>query len=152
MAGLMQNIGAVYLSRIEPELYEDMFKKQNVNPVSAYQAELDHYDTSHCFLGSLICKKWHIDSTIYKSILLHHDKDFIRHSKNNQKLQHIIALTMLSNFIVASCNEEQYITQEMKEYRTLAQNILQLPENAFAAARSAVNKWGSSSCLISASH
>jgi hypothetical protein len=51
---------------------------------------------------------------------------------------------MVSNFIVSSTVDGQYITQELKEYRNLGLKQLGLPDIAIKAANAAVMKWGSS--------
>uniref|UniRef100_Q31EP7 Putative signal transduction protein n=1 Tax=Hydrogenovibrio crunogenus (strain DSM 25203 / XCL-2) TaxID=317025 RepID=Q31EP7_HYDCU len=151
MAGLMQNIGAIYLSKLEPDLYEGMFTASLSNPISAYQNELKHYQTSHVYIGSLLAKKWHLQPEIYKTILFHHDMDFAVKTVGDQTIKHLTALTILSNYIVSTTEQDQYINQELKEYRDAAKQVLSLPDNAFTAATAAVNKWGSKG-LINASH
>ncbi|WP_321326270.1 HDOD domain-containing protein [Thiomicrorhabdus sp.] len=152
MAGLMQNVGAIYFSRAEPDTYIDLYKSQLSNPISGYTSELEKYDTSHAFVGTFIAKKWNINIDVYKSILLHHDTDFANKLENNQKVRHLVALIMVANFIVSSTSEDQYITQELKEYRDMGLSQLQLPENALKSAYSAVNKWGNSIGLTTGSH
>jgi HD-like signal output (HDOD) protein len=144
IAGLMQNVGAIYLSRQNPEAYAETFNSQLANPVSAYAKELEKYNTSHTFMGTLIAKKWHIAPEVYKSILLHHDTKFELKTANDQRTRHITALIMVSNFIVSSTVDGQYITQELKEYRNLGLKQLGLPDIAIKAANAAVMKWGSS--------
>ncbi|MDG4812354.1 HDOD domain-containing protein [Hydrogenovibrio sp. 3SP14C1] len=151
MTGLMQNIGAIYLSKLEPDLYEEMFNASLSNPISAYQNELNHYQTSHVYIGSILVKKWHIQPEIYKAILFHHDMDFAIKTVGNQTIKHLTALTILSNYIVSSTDPELYINQELREYRDAAKQVLDLPDNAIKAATAAVNKWGSQG-FINASH
>lgn len=144
IAGLMQNIGSIYLSRLDPDSYAEIFNAQQANPVSAYAKELEQYNTGHTFMGTFIAKKWHINSEVYKSILLHHDTEFELKTANDQKTRHITALIIVSNFIVSSTIGAQYITQELKEYRNLGLKQLDLPDNAIKAASAAVMKWGKS--------
>lgn len=151
MTGLMQNIGAIYLSKLEPDLYEEMFFASLSNPISAYQNELNHYQTSHVYIGSILVKKWHIQPEVYKAILFHHDMDFAIKTVGNQTIKHLTALTILSNYIVSSTDQELYINQELREYRDAAKQVLDLPDNAIHAATAAVNKWGNQG-FINASH
>lgn len=158
MAGLMQNVGAVYFARAENadsdenNEYLGLYKSQLSNPISAYDAELEKYETSHAFLGVYMAKKWNISADVYKSILLHHDTEFVNKAGNDQKVRHLTALIMVANFIVSSAADEQYITQELKEYRNLGLKQLELPENALKAAFSAVSKWGKAAGLTAGSH
>lgn len=152
MAGLMQNIGAVYFARAEPEAYMEIYKSQLSNPISGYDKEMQNYKTTHAFLGTFIAKKWNINPDVYKSILLHHDTQFAAKLANDQKVRHIVALIMLANYVVSINSGKQYITQELKEYRDLGKHQLNLPDNALKAANAAVIKWGSSVGLSTGSH
>lgn len=152
MAGLMQNIGAIYFSRTATEGYYDIYKQQLSNPISGYDKELATYNTSHAFLGTFVTKKWHISPDIYKSILLHHDVDFASKLANDQKVRHLVSLIMIANYIVSSNSGDQYITQELKDYRNLGKHQLDLPDIALKAANAAVSKWGNSIGLSTGSH
>jgi site-specific recombinase len=59
---------------------------------------------------------------------------------------------MVANFVVESAQGEHYITQEMKQYRDIGGEILNLPENAITAARAAVLKWGNSMGVAPGGH
>ncbi|WP_232023379.1 HDOD domain-containing protein [Thiomicrorhabdus aquaedulcis] len=152
MAGLMQNIGAVYMSRVAPQLYSEIVRAQLSNPISAYNNELDVYNTAHTYLGIFISKKWHISASVYKAILLHHDIDFELKTANDQKVRHITALIMAANYVVSSSNGEQYMTQELRDYRNIALHVLKMPDNAMKAATAAVMKWGKSIGLSTGTH
>lgn len=152
MAGLMQNLGGIYLSRKEPEAYFDLLKSQLSNPISAYDKEVEQYKTSHAYLGTFVAKKWNISPDVYKSILLHHDTEFALKTANDQKVRHLVALVMVANYVVSVNSGEQYISQELKEYRNLGKNQLDLPDNAIKAANAAVMKWGQSMGMAAGSH
>ncbi len=152
IAGLMQNIGAIYLYRQHPDSYPEIFDAQLANPVSGFQNELERYQTSHVHIGGLLGKKWQINALIYKALLFHHDMDFGIKTVRNSQIKHLTALTILSNYIVSVCEDDHFITQELKDYRDSAKPILDLPDNAYNSAMAAVNKWGNSSGLVSASH
>jgi len=152
MAGLMQNVGAIYMGRYDSESYAEIFELQQAYPFSGYQKEIDTYHTNHAFIGCLACKKWHMNPDIYKAILFHHDNDFAKKNHNNERVRHLTALIMLSNYIVAEVADETYLTQELKTWRDLALKELDLPENALASARAAVTKWGGSIGMAMGSH
>ncbi|MBD3820755.1 MAG: HDOD domain-containing protein [Thiotrichales bacterium] len=152
MAALMQNIGAVYLSRKYQEEYEKIFNAQLGNPVSSYIREIEMIGTSHCIVGGIISKRWNISPDIYKAILFHHDMNFSKQTHSNTKVKHLTALIILGNYTVSASLSEQYITQELKEYRNAAKSVLELPDNAFKAASAAVQKWGNNPGLVSGSH
>lgn len=152
MAGLMQNIGAVFMVRHFQEDYLELFHTQLGNPVTGYDKELEIYGTTHCYLGILISKKWHVDADVYKSIIFHHDLDFAIQAEKHQRIKHLTALIMISNYIVSSTTGEQYITQELKDYLNQAKKAIDLPDNAYKAAISAVQKWGKKVGLAVGSH
>jgi HD-like signal output (HDOD) protein len=152
IAGLMQNVGAIYLYRQHPDSYPDMFAGELSNPVSGYQKELERYQTSHVHIGGLLGKKWQINPLIYKALLFHHDLDFGLKTIGNSQIKHLTALTILSNYVVSVCEDEHFITQELKDYRDSAKQVLELPDNAYSSAMAAVTKWGNSNGLVSASH
>jgi HD-like signal output (HDOD) protein len=152
MAGLMQNMGAIYLSRKDPDNYFELIKSQLSNPISSYDKELEEYQTTHAHLGTYVARKWNITSDVYKAILLHHDTEFALKTSNDQKVRHLVALIMVANYVVSINSGEQYITQELKEYRELGLRTLDLPETALKAANSAIIKWGKSMGLSAGSH
>ena len=152
MAGLMQNIGAVYFARNESESYFDIYKSQLSYPISGYQKELETYNTTHAFLGTFITKKWHIDPDIYKSILFHHDLDYVSKLASNKKACHLVSLIMVANYIVSENSDEQYITQELKECKILGKQQLELPDIALKSSSAAVAKWGNTIGLSTGSH
>ena len=152
IAGLMQNIGAIYLSRQAPDEYKELFQNHLSNPISCLDKEQDFFDTTHLHLGIFIAKKWNIDPNVYKSILMHHDVDFVQKTGNDSKIRQLIATIMVANFAVSSANNSQYMTQELKKYRDLGLSALNLPDNAMKAAISAVSKWGKSMSTTPGGH
>ncbi len=153
MAGLMQNIGAVYLSRSEPEFYERLFNQQLAAPVTAYQKELEHFETAHTFVGIIVAKRWHIEDDVYKAILLHHDVDFAIKTANHPHIKHLVALVVLANYVVSATTGEQYITHESKQLRDRAIEVLDIPrDHAIKAASAAVQKFGNKVGVTMGSH
>lgn len=135
LAGLMQNIGAVFLSKADPENYRAIFLKSLSNPYSARQQELDEYQTSHCEAGVIIAKKWQMPSEIYKGILLHHSREIPKDIHlTHGKISNTAMLMMLSDFVAASAMGQQYITEEFKQSLELANSHLKIkPEHVRAA-------------------
>ena len=153
MAGLMQNIGGVYLSRLDSEFYESLFNQQLAAPITAYQKELEHFKTAHTYMGIIIAKRWHIHDEVYKAILLHHDQDFPLKTEAHPKIRDLVALVVLSNYVVSATTGEQYITHESKMMRDKALQILDIPrDQAIKAASSAVQKFGNKVGGVIGSH
>lgn len=153
MAGLMQNIGAVYLSRLEPVFYEHLFNQQLAAPITTYKKELAYFDTAHNFVGIIVAKRWHIKDDIYKAILLHHDPDFAIKATNHSHVKNLVALVILSNYVVSATTGEQYITKESKQLRDRAIEVLDIPrDQAIKAASSAVQKFGNKVGVVVGTH
>jgi HD-like signal output (HDOD) protein len=144
LAGLMQNIGAVYLSRLYPKQYETLYYRHLSQPFDCLDSEHEFYHTDHTQLSLLVAKKWHMDPCLYKALFLHHDPDFIAKTAQHSKVRALTALIMVANFVVAGAQEEGYINQELKQYRDAGLKALNLPDNALLAAQAAVVKWGKS--------
>lgn len=148
MAGLLQNIGAVYMYRYDAANFERLYEQEIVLPFSTYSKELQRYRTSHSHLGVILAKKWGIDSAIAKAVLLHHDMDFILRAAHHPKVKQLTALILMANFIVIEAMDDEYIHAELKHMKELANQVLELPDTALKAALSAVNKWGSSGLTL----
>lgn len=151
-AALTQNIGAIFMARYAPDKYFKLFEQQNAYPTSKFAEEERQFGTNHNFVGALVTKKWKASEEIVKAILLHHDLQFADKAALPDKVKKITALVILSNYIVSSVLGENYLTQEMKEYRNSAQTYLKLPDNANSAAIAAVSKWGSSIGIAAGTH
>jgi HD-like signal output (HDOD) protein len=151
MAALLQNVGAVFHYRANKELYEEHFPQHVIQPYSAIGEEHRMFGTTHCHTGVILAKKWQVNGDVIKSLLLHHDKDFIAKTTNHPKVRQLTALIMLANFSVVHIEGDEYIHSEMKEYRDNALKAVDLPATALRAAESAVKKW-SNSGLSFASH
>lgn len=135
LAGLMQNIGAVFLSKADPENYRAIFLKSLSNPYSARQQELDQYETSHCEAGVIIAKNWKLPPEIYKGILLHHSRQIPEEiHQTHSQICNTALLMMLSDFVAASAMGQQYITEEFKQSRELAANHLKIKAEHVRAA------------------
>lgn len=152
LIGLTQNIGALYLFRVFQTPYLTVFNNQLANPFSGLDKELEQFETAHPYVGTLVARKWQIDPDLYKAMLLHHDADFVAKTAGHDKVRKLVALVMVSNYVVSSTLGETYITRELKRSRDLGMDVLKLPDNALRAARAAVMKWGSATTLVQASH
>ncbi len=140
LAALSQNIGAVFLMRLEYDGYQEVFFKQLSHPFSAYEQEAKLAKTTHAYAGVIVAKKWGMSPDIYQSILLHHDELFIGKTANHPKVRKLVALTMMANHIVTVNLGESFVTREVKRLRELAQKVLGLNDMAQRAATQAVLK------------
>ncbi len=140
LAALSQNIGAVFLMRLDREGYEEVFFKQLSYPFTAYEKEAKLMMTTHAYAGVIVAKKWGMSPDIYQTILLHHDEMYIGKTANHPQVRKLVALTMMANYIVTVNLGETFVTQEVKRMRELAQRVLSLTDNPIKAATRAVLK------------
>jgi HD-like signal output (HDOD) protein len=141
LAALSQNIGAIFLMRLNRRGYKEIFFKQLSHPFSAYDKEMQLMGTSHAYTSMIVAKRWNMAPEIYQAILLHHDEQFLVKTTNHPKTRKLVALMMLANYIVTAELGETFITNELKTMREMALTVLTLPENAIKAASTAVLKW-----------
>ena len=140
LAALSQNIGAVFLMRLDREGYADIFFKQLSYPFTAHKKEADLMMTTHAYAGVIVAKKWEMSADIYQTILLHHDEMYIGKTANHPKVRHLVALTMMANYLITVNLGESFVTQEVKRMRQLAQRVLTLSDNALKSASRVVLK------------
>ncbi|SIN72530.1 HD-like signal output (HDOD) domain, no enzymatic activity [Sulfurivirga caldicuralii] len=141
LAALTQNVGAIFLLRLEREGYEEVFFKQLSKPFSAYREEAELMGTTHCYAGLIAAKKWGMAPEIGHTILLHHDTDFIGKTANHPKERKLVALIMIANYLVTASLGETFVTQEIKKLYTLGNVALSLPDTALKSASQAVLKY-----------
>ncbi len=135
LAGLLQNIGAIYLARkLQQVKYQTLLKEQRFHPWSAYQNELENYDTTHVYVGAVLMKTWDIDPDIIKSTLLHHNALILNSPNSTPRIDSISALLMLANYAAGAAYGEDKITQELLEYKHQAMEALKIPDNAVDSA------------------
>lgn len=135
LAGLMQNIGAVFLSKIDSESYKHIFKKSLSMPYTAHDQELATFNTSHCEVGVVIAKKWQMEPEVYKGILLHHSRHISAEIKQtHNKICNMGLLMMLSDYVACSALGKHYVSDELKNSRDYALSHLTVDEKCVRAA------------------
>lgn len=151
MLGLLQNIGYLFMRRYD-QGFDKVIPKLSTNPLTAAQKESIHYNTDHAVLSSVLGRKWNMPDKVVKPVLFHHDAEFVSKLKAYDGYADNVALLMVASYIVYSQREEQYLTQELKDYRDLGKQHLNLPDKAIRAGISALEKWGNTGNLMAGSH
>ncbi|WP_294948458.1 HDOD domain-containing protein [Sulfurivirga sp.] len=141
LAALAQNMGAIFLLRLERDGYEETFFQQMAWPFKAYLEEAKIMQTTHAYAGVIVARKWDMPADIYQAILLHHDEQFIGKTANHPKVRILVALIMMSNYLVSASLGENYMTSEIKRMRQLAQTVLELPNTATRSATNMLLKY-----------
>ncbi|MBO1927040.1 HDOD domain-containing protein [Thiomicrorhabdus sp. 6S2-11] len=150
MLGLLQNIGYLFMLEKFAD-YETQINRLKVSPLRQFEAEEARYQTDHAVLSSILGKKWGIPEKVVKAVLFHHDAEFHCKLHNHPTIANLVALVMVSSYIVYS-SDERYLTQELKDYGKLGSRHLKLPDEAMKAGRAALQKWGKSGTLMTGSH
>lgn len=121
LGGLLQNIGAVFLSKIDPIGYKPIFLRALSRPYAARKQEFELFDTSHSEAGVVIAKNWGMIPEIYKGILLHHSRHITPEIKEtHSKICDMALLMMLSDFVACSAMGQTYVSDELKRSRDYA--------------------------------
>ncbi len=141
LAAVAQNMGAIFLMRLDWEGYTETFFKQLAHPFSAYKEEAKLIGTTHAYAGLIVAKKWQMPAAVYESVLLHHDEAYIAKTANHPRTRQLVALTMMANYIVTTTLGEAFVTQEIRKMRELANHVIQLPDTAIKNAAQAVLKY-----------
>lgn len=142
MAGILCDIGALFLNKEDPSYLDSVYKKRLVNPYSGIKTELNRYQTAHEYISVLLAKDWGVKPVIYKSILMSH-QHCLKSANEDKQLQKLVAVLKLALYSVLEAEDESYITQELKDDRTLAMKSLEdVPGHAMRAAIDAVKVYG----------
>lgn len=149
----LQDVGALYMIRHDPKHYrERYFDSQQAFPISKCLDEERHYKTSHCYIGSLITKRWHLGALLHRSILFHHHGDLAELANFDEKTSKMVALIRVANFLVFELFSDGFVTKELEESFEAACQFLDMTENMQRAAIAALEKWGNADMLPGASH
>lgn len=149
LGGLLQNIGAVFLSKINPAGYKPIFLRSLSKPYAARKQELELFDTSHSEAGVVIAKNWGMIPEIYKGILLHHSRHITPEIKQtHSKICDMALLMMLSDFVACSAMGQTYVSDELKQSRDYALSHLTINQVDVKAAYTMVITTGHKAAKI----
>ncbi|WP_319380226.1 HDOD domain-containing protein [Thiomicrorhabdus sp.] len=152
LVAFLQDIGALYLSRFDPTYISKFLNTELTEPFSAYERELNRYQTAHTYLGSLIARRWHLGNLLCKSILLHHTRQLESLTQYDSRVAQMVALIQLSNGLVFREFSDHHETEELQTSIHQAIEYLELPDKAITAANASLKKWGPNCCEHMASH
>lgn len=153
LVSYMQDIGALYMMRHDPLNYRDkVFNQQQEFPISKHQDELNHYKTSHTFVGGLITKRWNLGSLLYRSVLFHHFEDLDQLAQYDERTSKMVALNRVANFLVFERFSDHYVTKELEDSFEAACDFIGVTEPMLKAADGALETWAEAQSLPEASH
>lgn len=153
LIAFMQDIGAIFIMRHDFDHYAQTYLNAQLNqPFTGYQAEFDHYQTAHTFVGSVIARRWHLSDLLSKSLLLHHQNELESVQAYAPKVAKMVAIIQVANYLVFKTFSDHYMTEELQQSFEHARTFLALPDNAIDAAEAALKKWGNDDHMHFSSH
>ncbi|MBD3217984.1 MAG: HDOD domain-containing protein [candidate division Zixibacteria bacterium] len=112
-AGLLHDIGMIYILKVAPAEYVDLLK-QYEHGEDLVKLERELFDTDHAEVGYLISRKWKLPAGLQNAIGNHHRITSYDNFSSYEKLDQIVALANLINrhvFSSSGCYVEENIQQ-----------------------------------------
>ena len=148
IVGFLQDIGALYLMRYDPEDYKTRYYLPHHQfPISKIKDEEIKYGTNHCYLSNLLVQNWRLGNFLSRAVLFHHHPNPIELKRFDEKLSKMVAVNQISNFLVFETFETKNITKELEDAYENALYYLGLTDRAIDLTRGALEKWGNSKTL-----
>jgi diguanylate cyclase (GGDEF)-like protein len=123
IAGLLQNVGELMLSRSFPQKYEHVLHEHNSNFVPIEELERKHIGADHIYIGTEMARHWGFPEELCNSIKFHHNlKGTEELNEGDQLSINVVYLSGLLSLIFYSNNPQRAIDIFRKE----AQKILGL--------------------------
>jgi len=120
-AGLMHDLGMMYIIRVAPEEYVDLLGRYEAGE-DLVKMERELFDTDHAEVGYLISRRWKLPAGIQNAIGNHHRLTSYDNFGTHEKLDQIVALANLINrhiFSSSGCYVEENIQQVANLRRVL---------------------------------
>ena len=114
VAGLLQNIGELFLARCFPQKYEKVISLMANNEMSLVAAETSVFGTDHTFIGSQMASKWGFPQSLYECIAHHHSPD--DYEGSDKKIKTYISVIYLSGVLsnIFYSKDAQFYLDEFK--------------------------------------
>ena len=108
IAGLLHDIGQLWLSRFRPQAFERVKKQAMVNAVMIETEELLEFGVTHADIGGWLAEYWKLPTAICEAIRYHHQPE----KRLNNLLVPIIAISeVLANALDIPGRKENQVTQ-----------------------------------------
>jgi putative nucleotidyltransferase with HDIG domain len=75
LAGLLHDIGKLYLEHYFPKEFELVILLSAISNQGMYHAEKQLMDINHAEVSSLLCSEWHLNDEIVRAIHFHHEPE-----------------------------------------------------------------------------
>lgn len=129
IAGLVHDIGKLFLARYFPETYTQVIHKVKQEGLSLLNAEKEICSVTHPVAGAWLLEEWNLPVWLVDSTLNHHGNDSSEElGKLAQAVQFADLLVKMACFEGGGCSVETVITPEMIESLKLKKNDSSEPD------------------------
>jgi len=128
-AGLLHDIGMIYILKVAPVEYADILKRHESGK-DLIKMEREMFDTDHAEIGYLISRKWKLPAGLQNAIGNHHRITGYDKYDSYDKLDQIVALANLINRHVFS-SSGVYVEESIQQISNLL-NSLDLDQDAIS--------------------
>lgn len=106
IAGLLHDVGKLFLAHYFPRPYDDVILHAAENNCSLYQAEKQLLDITHPEVGALLCEKWRLGGEIIQAIRYHHEPEVVvkKGDGEGDRLQIVTACVSAADLLANICN------------------------------------------------
>jgi HD-like signal output (HDOD) protein len=132
LLGLIHNIGAFFLSSIDPE-YEPLFFETFDHPYSVIKQEYQRYQTSHPIIGLAIVRNWGLPKRLPKIITFHHQKNYL--DMADDEIKEGIAMIQLANFLASEVRFGEHLSEETMLEKEQALTYFQMGQETLETIR-----------------
>lgn len=120
-AGLLHDIGVIYILKVSPMEYADILKEHESGK-DLVKMERELFDTDHAEIGYLISRKWKLPASLQNAIGNHHRITGYDSHASYDRLDQIVALANLINRHVFS-HSGAYIEESMQQISNLLKSL-----------------------------
>lgn len=87
--GLLHDIGKVFLVLQFPEQYQKALAESQQHSLTIYDAERNHFNTTHSSVGSWMAQKWRFPSSLIEVIEYHHKPQLAKTTQLESSIVHL---------------------------------------------------------------
>lgn len=88
VAGLLHDIGKVFLSLKFPDLYRQVIIEANARPIFVADAEKELFGVTHAEVEGWMGKKWNFPRSLVEQMTYHHNPDLSKHYRVHTAIVH----------------------------------------------------------------
>src|SRR3989339_266862 len=109
LAGLMHDIGRIFLQHHFPGEFEDMILRSMQTKEDVFEMERETVGITHAEVGALMCKKWNLNTDLIHAVRYHHEPMVLSTIMNNvDENANIMAMCLCAANAMANCYGEKF--------------------------------------------